>query len=99
MEQPTVTEATQTEMVVSTPEQRYRIEVAGRLDPGRSAWLDNLELVVEERAGGPVTVLAGPIVDQAALMGILRRLHTLGLSLLLVQRLDAASPPTGGYVS
>ena len=86
-------------MDVPTPQQRYRIEVAGRLEPGRSAWLDNLELVVEERAGGPVTVLAGPIVDQVALMGLLRRLHNLGLSLFLVQRLDAAPPPPGENVS
>jgi hypothetical protein len=66
----------------------YRIEVESQLDPGRAAWFDNLTLTVEERAEGPVTVLRGPLVDQAALMGLLRRLHGLGLSLLLVQRLD-----------
>ena len=53
-------------MDVSTACHSYRIEVAGRLDPARSAWLDNLVLVVEERPRGPVTVLNGPVLDQAA---------------------------------
>ena len=75
---------------------RYRIEVAGRLEPARSSWLDNLALVVEERVAGPVTILRGPVMDQAALIGLLRRLHSLGLPLLLVQRLEIASPPPTG---
>lgn len=81
-------------MDVSAPCHSYRIEVAGRLDPARSAWLDNLTLTVEERAGGPVTVLNGPVLDQAALMGLLRRLYNLGLPLLLVQRLESDLPPS-----
>jgi hypothetical protein len=79
-----------------TLQERYRIEVTGRLDPARSAWLDSLDLRVEARTGGPVTVLSGPVADQAALMGLLRRLHNLGLTLLLVQRLDSVPPPDGG---
>lgn len=75
-------------MNATAPHPTYRIEVAGRLDPGRSTWFDDLALAVEERVDGPVTVLNGPIVDQAALMGLLRRLHGLGISLLLVERLD-----------
>ena len=76
----------------------YRIEVTGQLDPERSAWLQDMALTVERRAQGPVTVLSGPVVDQAALMGLLRRLHGLGLTLLLVQRLapDTSVPTTGG---
>lgn len=75
----------------------YRIEVAGQLDPERSAWLQDMALAVERRLEGPVTVLSGPVVDQAALMGLLRRLHGLGLTLLLVQRLapDTSVPTTG----
>lgn len=88
-------------MNLPAPEPTYRIEVAGRLDPARSLWLEGLTLAVEERAGRPVTVLSGPVADQAALMGLLRRLHGLGLSLLLVQRLgpDMSPPTTGGFES
>lgn len=32
------------------------------------------------------TTLTGPVADQAALLGILQKLYTLGLPLLLVQR-------------
>ena len=38
------------------------------------------------------TELVGPLVDQAALFGLLARLRDLGATLLLVQRLAADGP-------
>lgn len=59
----------------------YHIRIKGHLDQNWSAWLDNL--VPTHEAGG-VTLLSGPVADQAALLGLLRRLHDLGLTMLSV---------------
>ena len=67
----------------------YRIRIKGQLDPARSTWFDGLE--VQPQANGE-TVLTGPIVDQAALHGVLTRIRDLGLPLLAVTRTE--SPKT-----
>lgn len=59
----------------------YHIRIKGHLDESWSVWLD--DLVITHEADG-VTLLSGPVVDQAALLGLLRRLHDLGLTLLSV---------------
>jgi len=59
----------------------YDIRIKGHLDESWSAWLD--DLVITHEADG-VTRLSGPVADQAALLGLLRRLHDLGLTLLSV---------------
>jgi hypothetical protein len=64
----------------------YRIHVRGQLDPARSTWFDGLE--VQPQANGE-TVLSGPIVDQAALHGVLMRIRDLGLLLLSLTRAGA----------
>lgn len=64
----------------------YLIRVKGMLGPERSAWFDGI--CVSSQPGGE-TVLAGQVRDQAALHGILDRLHDLGLELLAVRCLDA----------
>jgi len=65
---------------------RYRVRIAGHLDPAWSDWFDGLTIALEEDG---TTVLAGALVDQAALYGLLARLHDLGATLLTVERLDA----------
>jgi hypothetical protein len=62
---------------------RYRVRVQGVLDQSWSAWFDGLELSVQENGE---TVLAGMIDDQAALHGLLVKLHNLSLPLISVQR-------------
>jgi hypothetical protein len=54
------------------------IRVRGRINPQWSEWLDGLTIT---HAGDDETVLAGSIVDQAALYGLLAKLRDLGLSL------------------
>jgi hypothetical protein len=63
---------------------RYRIRIRGHLDPTWSAWFDSLTIIQAEDG---TTELAGPLVDQAALFGLLARLRDLGATLLLVERL------------
>ena len=68
----------------------YRVHVRGHLDDRWSDWLGGLAV---ERQDDGTTVLAGPVVDQAALHGVLGRIRDLGLSLLAVTHV--AEPPAG----
>ena len=63
---------------------RYEIRVEGILDPRWTAWFEGLEVSID----GTETVIAGPVVDQAALHGLLTRVRDLGLVLVSVRRLD-----------
>lgn len=60
---------------------RFEIRIQGQLDAGWSDWFDGFELT-ECRDG--TTILTGPVTDQAALHGILRRIGDVGLTLLSV---------------
>jgi hypothetical protein len=65
---------------VPEPPTTYLIRVRGVLDPGWSAWFAGME-VRSDRPGE--TVVVGPVVDQAALHGLLARIRDLGLPLIL----------------
>ena len=69
----------------------YEIKVEGQLDARWSDSLDGLALTLETAgpANQPVTVLKGPVADQAALRGILTTLWDLNLALISVTRLAA----------
>jgi len=69
---------------------RYQIQVRGALDPRWSAWFD--QLAISHDAEGN-TLLAGLVIDQAALYGLINRLRDLGLTLLAVARLPPSAPP------
>jgi len=64
----------------------YQIRVPGELDDSWSEWYNELTIMVENTGdGAPVTILTGNF-DQAALQGLLRRLYSLGLPLISVNR-------------
>jgi hypothetical protein len=63
----------------------YQIRVKGRLGPRWADWFAGLTITPE--ANGD-TLLTGPVVDQAALHGLLRRVRDLGLPLLSVSLLE-----------
>jgi hypothetical protein len=69
----------------------YEIRVQGRLDDRWSSWLDGLDLSCRDDG---TTVLSGPLPDQAALHGVLRKVGDLGLSLLSVIRTGPTHAPT-----
>ena len=71
----------------------YRIRVKGHLDPAWSAWFDGL--CVTHDADGDTT-LAGPVIDQAALYGLLRKARDLGLTLLTVNQVAADGADVDG---
>jgi hypothetical protein len=57
----------------------YEIQLQGHLGPGWSDWFAGLEIQVE--ANG-MTMLRGHLSDQAALLGILTKIHALNLYLV-----------------
>ena len=65
----------------------YAIRVKGHLDHERSDWFDGLTIT---HTPDGETILSGPIVDQAALHGVLLKIRDLGLSLLEVKRSSSA---------
>jgi hypothetical protein len=69
----------------------YRIRVSGHLDDRWSDWLGGL--AVQRQVNG-TTVLVGPVVDQAALHGVIGRIRDLGLPLLEVSRVDESPSST-----
>ena len=71
------------------PSFKIEIRVKGRIDEHWSDWFEGLEITyAESGAGENLTVLSGPIADQAALYGPLASLGALGLPLLSVNRLE-----------
>jgi len=60
----------------------YRIKLQGCLDPEWSLWFESMAISTKDG----VTVLEGPVADQAALHGLLIRIRDLNLTLLSVER-------------
>ena len=59
----------------------YQIRLQGQLGTQWADWFGELTIDV---AGDGETVLTGPVVDQAALHGVLKKIRDLGLPLLSV---------------
>jgi len=66
----------------------YQIRLKGHLGSLRKDWFDGLTITLEDNGN---TLLTGPVVDQAALYGLLKRVRDLGMPLLSVN-LDNAGP-------
>jgi len=67
----------------------YEIRLKGRLDGRWAAWFDGLGLTHD---GAGITVIQGPVADQAALHGLLNKVRDLGLPLISVTRVCPARP-------
>ena len=63
----------------------YQIRVTGHLGSEWIDWFDGLSITLQDNGE---TLLSGPVVDQAALHGLLRKVRDLGLPLLSVIRLQ-----------
>jgi hypothetical protein len=63
----------------------YEIIIDGRLDSRWSEWFDGMVL---SAIGLSATRLRGALADQAALFGVLKKIHNLGLVLVSVKRVE-----------
>jgi hypothetical protein len=73
---------------MNTPSTIYEIRVAGRLSPQWADWFEGMAITPEEEE----TRLTGPLADQAALFGLLKKVRDLGLSLLSVNQVPPLEP-------
>ena len=61
----------------------YQIRIKGHLGHHWAGWFEGLTLTLEDNG---VTLLTGPVADQAALYGLLRKVRDVGMPLLSVNR-------------
>ena len=64
---------------------RYEIRIKGHLDDKWADWFEGLTITREDNGD---TLLTGPVVDQAALHGLLRKVRDLGLPLIAAILID-----------
>ena len=74
----------------------YEIRVKGVINGEWSEWFEGLKMSPQPSGE---TMLIGPLVDQAALHGLLQKIRDMGLPLISVKRADmedSSSPQRGG---
>jgi hypothetical protein len=71
--------------------QFYEIRFKGHLSSCGAQMFEGLEMVQEPNGE---TILTGPVIDQAALHGLLERIRDLGVPLLSVKQLSADEDST-----
>ena len=62
----------------------YQIRISGHLGCQWTDWFEGLTITLEEDGD---TLLTGPVIDQAALHGLLKKVRDLGMPLLSVNSL------------
>jgi hypothetical protein len=67
----------------------YEIRLKGHLDSRWAAWFDGLSLTHDS---GGTTVISGPVLDQAALHGLLQKVRDIGIPLVSVAQVDPDEP-------
>jgi hypothetical protein len=63
----------------------YQIRIKGHLSRQWTGWFGGLTITLEENGE---TLLTGPMIDQAALHGLLKKVRDLGMPLLSVNRVQ-----------
>jgi hypothetical protein len=66
----------------------YEVRIKGHLDSRWAGWFEGLTIT---RDANGETLLTGPVVDQAALHGLLRKVRDLGLPLVAVIQVDSTN--------
>jgi hypothetical protein len=71
----------------------YQIRLKGHLGRQWTDWFGGLSITLEDNGD---TLLTGPVVDQAALHGLLRKVRDLGMPLLAVIRIEPGQADASG---
>jgi hypothetical protein len=66
----------------------YEIRIKGHLDDRWAEWFEGLTITLEEDGD---TLITGPVVDQAALHGLLKKVRDLGMPLVSVSPVEPGS--------
>jgi hypothetical protein len=74
----------------------YQIRLKGHLGRRWTDWFGGLSITLEDNGE---TLLTGPVVDQAALHGLLRKVRDLGLPLLAVTRVKPSQADASDVTS
>ena len=69
----------------------YQIRIKGHLSSQWTVWFEGLTITLEEDGD---TLLTGPVVDQAALHGLLKKVRDLGMPLVSVSPVEPGPPST-----
>ena len=67
----------------------YEIRLKGHLDDRWADWFEGLTITRETDGE---TLLAGPVADQAALHGLLKKVRDLGTTLISVRQVEPGQP-------
>jgi|BarGraNGADG00312_2_1021985.scaffolds.fasta_scaffold95097_2 hypothetical protein len=70
----------------------YQIRITGQLDSRWADWFEGMTITLD----GDDTLITGPVVDQAALHGLLKRVRDLGMPLVSVSPVESGPPSTLG---
>jgi len=71
----------------------YQIRLKGHLDSQWTDWFEGLTITLDEDGD---TLLTGPVIDQAALHGLLKKVRDLGMPLVSVSPVEPGPPTTLG---
>ncbi|MBE3067448.1 MAG: hypothetical protein IMZ73_08505 [Chloroflexi bacterium] len=71
----------------------YEIRIKGHLDSHWTDWFEGLTITLEEDGN---TLLTGPVIDQAALQGLLKKVRDLGMPLVSVSPVEPGPTTTRG---
>ncbi len=69
----------------------YQIRIKGHLSRQWADWFDGLIITLEEDGD---TLLTGPVIDQAALHGLLKKVRDLGMPLLSINSVEPGPQDT-----
>lgn len=72
----------------------YQIRLKGQLDSQWTEWFEGMSITLEEDGN---TLLTGPVIDQAALHGLLKKIRDLGLTLVSVNQVPPQEPTNSPY--
>jgi len=68
----------------------YEIRLKGQLDDRWANWFEGMTITLDENGN---TLLSGPVADQAALHGLLKKIRDLGMPLISVNRVQSKETP------
>ena len=71
----------------------YQIRIKGHLGSQWTDWFEGLTITLEDNGD---TLLTGPVVDQAALHGLLKKVRDLGMPLVSVSPVEPGPSTTLG---